>query len=201
MLHAAMKLYGTVTSPFVRRVRVVAAELGCEVERIDTATEEGQAKLREVTPIRKVPVAVVDGRMLFDSRVIIDWLLTTRGYGALTPPKDRWREANLLNAIDAAADSVIQLFYLRRDGVPVDGTPFAQRQLERTASIFAWLGGELASDRVSFGGGFGLCELSLCAMLDWMDFRKVYPTEQATELAALRAAWRERPSMVATRPH
>lgn len=195
-----MKLYGTVTSPFVRRVRVVAAEVGCEVERIDTATEEGQAKLREVTPIRKVPVAVVDGRMLFDSRVIIDWLLTTRGFGALTPPRDRWREANLLNAIDAAADSVIQVFYLRRDGVPVDGTPFAQRQLERAQAIFTWLGGELAPDGVSFGGGFGLCEISLCAMLDWMDFRKVFPTEQATQLAALRAAWRERPSMVATRP-
>lgn len=196
-----MKLYGTVTSPFVRRVRVVAAEVGCEVERIDTATEDGQAKLREVTPIRKVPVAVVDGRMLFDSRVIIDWLFTTRGFGALTPPRDRWREANLLNAIDAAADSVIQVFYLRRDGVPVDGTPFAQRQLERAQAIFTWLGGELAPNGVSFGGGFGLCEISLCAMLDWMDFRKVFPTEQATQLAALRAAWRERPSMVATRPH
>jgi glutathione S-transferase len=201
MLRAVMKLYGTVTSPFVRRVRVVAAEVGCEVERIDTATEDGQAKLREVTPIRKVPVAVVDGRMLFDSRVIIDWLFTTRGFGALTPPRDRWREANLLNAIDAAADSVIQVFYLRRDGVPVDGTPFAQRQLERAQAIFTWLGGELAPDGVSFGGGFGLCEISLCAMLDWMDFRKVFPTEQATQLAALRAAWRERPSMVATRPH
>src|SRR5690606_5704652 len=74
---ARMKLYGTTTSPFVRRVRVVAAEVGEPVERIDTAPEAGQAALREVSPIRKVPVAVIDGRTLFDSHTIIDWLVTT----------------------------------------------------------------------------------------------------------------------------
>ncbi len=200
MLRAAMKLYGTVTSPFVRRVRIVAAEIGCPVERIDTATEEGQAELRKVTPIRKVPVAVVDGRMLFDSRVIIDWLVTTRGYGRLTPPVDRWRESNLVNAIDAAVESAISLFYLRRDGVAVDGTSFAQRQLERIDAIFDWLGGELGADGVSFGGGLGLAEISAVAVLDWMDFRKTYPTERAGKLTALRAAWAERPSLAQTRP-
>jgi glutathione S-transferase len=189
-----MKLYGTTTSPFVRRVRVVAAEVGEPVDRIDTATDAGMAQLREVSPIRKVPVAVIDGRTLFDSRVIIDWLVTTRGWGAVVPPRDPWREQNLLNAIDSALDSVIQLFYLRRDGVSVDGTPFAQRQLERADAIFAWLAGELSPD------AFGLPEISLCCALDWMDFRSVYPTERAKVLAPVRAALRERPSMVATRP-
>src|SRR6185436_16549189 len=77
---ARMKLYGTTTSPFVRRVRVVAAEVGEQVERIDTASDAGQAKLREVSPIRKVPVAVIDGRTIYDSRVINEWLTTTRGF-------------------------------------------------------------------------------------------------------------------------
>lgn len=190
-----MKLYGTTTSPFVRRVRVVAAEVGEPIDRIDTATDAGMAQLREVSAIRKVPVAVVDGRMLYDSRVIIDWLVTTRGWGGVQPPRDPWREQNLLNAIDAALDSVIQLFYLRRDGVTVDGTPYAQRQLDRADAIFAWLGKELSPD------AFGLAEISVCCGLDWMDFRNVYPTERAKRLDAVRTALRERPSMVATRPH
>ena len=190
-----MKLYGTTTSPFVRRVRVVAAEVGEPVDRIDTANDAGMAQLREVSAIRKVPVAVVDGRTLYDSRVIIDWLVTTRGWGGVQPPRDRWREQNLLNAIDAALDSVIQLFYLRRDGVTVDGTPYAQRQLDRADAIFAWLGKELSPD------AFGLAEISVCCGLDWMDFRNVYPTERAKALDPVRAALRERPSMVATRPH
>jgi glutathione S-transferase len=191
-----MKLFGTTTSPFVRRVRVVAAEVGEPVDRIDTAGDAGQAVLREVSPIRKVPVAVIDGRTLYDSRVIIDWLTLTRGWGTLAPPRDRWHEQNLLNAIDAALDSVIQLFYLRRDGVAIDGTVYAQRQLDRADAIFAWLGGELGKRE-----GFGLVELSLVAALDWMDFRKAYPTERAGAVEHVRVAWRERPSLVQTRPH
>lgn len=196
-----MKLYGTNTSPFVRRVRVVAQEVGEAVDRIDTATEAGQAALREISAIRKVPVAVIDGRTLFDSRVIIEWLTTTRGFGSFAPPRDRWREHNIVNAIDAALDSVIQVFYLRRDGVPVDGTPFAQRQFERADAIFAWLATQLTAERTTFGDGFSLAELSVVAALDWMDFRNVYDTSRASGLAALRETWVERPSLVATRPH
>ncbi|HTL38522.1 MAG TPA: glutathione S-transferase N-terminal domain-containing protein [Kofleriaceae bacterium] len=55
-----MKLYGTTTSPFVRRVRVVAAEVGESVDLLNTAPPDGQAKLRAISPIWKVPVAVVD---------------------------------------------------------------------------------------------------------------------------------------------
>src|SRR3569623_3467399 len=190
-----MRLFGTTTSPFVRRGRVVAAEVGEPVDRVDTATDVGMAQLRDVSPIRKVPVAIIDERLIYDSRVIIDWLVTTRGWGELQPPRDRWREQNLLNAIDAALDSVIQLFYLRRDGVAVDGTAYAQRQLERTDAIFAWLGSALSPDT------FGLAEISVCCGLDWMDFRNVYPTDRAKGRDAVRAALRERPSMVATRPH
>src|SRR5688572_16418336 len=121
---APMKLYGTTTSPFVRRVRIVAAEINEPFDRIETATDEGQAALRAISPIRKVPVAVIDGRTIYDSHTIIEYLTLTRGYGALEPPRDRWREHNLVNAVDAALDAVIQLFYLRRDGVAIAGTPY-----------------------------------------------------------------------------
>ena len=195
-----MKLYGTTTSPFVRRVRVVAAEIGEPVDRADTSTDEGQGALRAVSPIRKVPVAMIDDRMIYDSRAIIDYLVMTRGYGAIEPARDRWRELNLLNAIDGALDSVIQLFYLRRDGVAIDGTTFATRQLERADSVLGWLAGQLAPDRRTFSSGFGLPEISLICALDWMEFRKAYSTERVHALAGVRTAWSERPSMIETRP-
>ena len=190
-----MKLLGTPASPFTRRARIIAAEVGEPIEWVDTAAEAGQAALRELSPIRKVPVAVIDGRTLFDSRVIGDWLVTTRGHGGLTPPRDPWRERNLVNAVDEAIGSVIQVFYLRRDGIAIDGNAFAQRQFDRADAIFAWLGEELSP------GDFGLPQVSVICALDWMDFRGTYPTERAAALAPIRAAWRERPSIVATRPH
>jgi glutathione S-transferase len=190
-----MKLFGTTTSPFVRRVHVIAVEIGEPIEWVDTATEAGQAALREVSPIRKVPVAIVDGRTLFDSQVIGSWLTATRGHGGLAPPRDPWRERNLVNAADEAILSVIQLFQLRRDGVAIDGNAFATRQLDRTDAIFQWLGNELSAR------DFGVAELSAICALDWMDFRATYPTERAAALAPVRAAWRDRPSIAASRPH
>jgi glutathione S-transferase len=198
----AMKLYGTTTSPFVRRVRVVAAEVGEPIDMINTAHEDGQKALRQTSPIWKVPVAEIDGRTLFDSRAIIDWLVTTRGWGGLTPPKDRWAEGNIVNAIDAALDSAIQLFYLKRENVPAEGTPFHAHNMGRADAIFAWLGTQLAADRRSFGGGgLGLAEISIVATLDWMDFRATYPTDRAGHCNHLRAHWADHPSLATTRPH
>lgn len=196
-----MRLYGTTTSPFVRRVRVIAAEIGEPVDRVETSTDEGQGALRAISPIRKVPVAMIDDRLIYDSRAIIDYLTLTRGYGSIEPARDQWREHNLVNAIDAALDAVIDLFYLRRDGVPIDGTPYAARQLDRADAVFSWLASQLTPDRRTFSTGFGLPELALICALDWMDFRKAYPTERAQALAGVRAAWAERPSLVDTRPH
>jgi glutathione S-transferase len=195
-----MKLYGTTTSPYVRRVRIVADEVGQPIELINTAPDAGQAKLREVSPIRKVPAAAIDGRTIYDSHVIIDWLVTTRGWHDLAPPRDPWRSANILNAIDSALDSIVQLFYLRRDGVAIDGTPFATRQLERTEAIFAWLAPQLTKNH-TFEGAFGLPEIALITTLDWMEFRDQYPKERMTAFDALRAVFRERASLAATRPH
>jgi glutathione S-transferase len=196
-----MKLYGTTTSPFVRRVRVVAHEVGEPIDRVDTAPEPGQAELREVSPLRKVPVAVIDGRTIWDSHAIIDWLTTTRGWHDLSPPRDRWRDQNIINAIDSANEAIMQLFYLKRDGVAIDGTPYAQRQLERADAIFAWLGKQLSPDGKSFETGLGIAEIALVCALDWMDFRNSYPTKKAAVLESVREAWRERPSLAASRPH
>ena len=169
-----MKLFGTTTSPFVRRVRVVAAEVGEPIELVNTAPEAGQALLREVSPIRKVPVAVFGERTIFDSRAIIEYIVLTRGWGKLAPPRDHWDEQNLVNAID--------------------GNAFATRQLERADAIFKWLAPQLRTDAI------GLPEVSVVCMLDWMEFRQQYPVERAG-CEHIRAAWRDRGSLASTRPH
>lgn len=188
-----MKLFGSKTSPFARKVRIVAAELGEPIDWVDTATEAGSAEHRAIAPIRKVPVAIVDGRTIFDSRVIIDYLITTRGHGPLTPPRDVWHERNVLSAIDATVDSLIQVLYLARDGATAgDYARYAQRQRDRTAAILGWLPDQVSAEQ------FGLCEVAAICALDWIDFRQMYPTGAA--LAAVRAAWRDRPSVATTLP-
>lgn len=196
-----MKLYGTSTSPFVRRVRVVASEAGVPVELVSTAGDAGQAALRAISPIWKVPVADLGDRVIFDSRAIIEWLITTAGWGRLAPPRDRWHDDNLVNAIDAALGSAIQVFYLRRDGFDVATMPFAQRERDRIAAIFDWLGAEQTAGRLRADAP-GLAELSLVCTLDWMEFRETYDVASlGGRFDAIRVALAGWTSVTESRPH
>lgn len=75
-----MKLYGSLTSPFVRAVRIAAIELGIENE-IDFAptvvkpTEPNRDYGGAVNPLRRVPALETDnGDVFIDSRVIVEFL-------------------------------------------------------------------------------------------------------------------------------
>ena len=68
-------------------------------------------------------------------------------------------------------------------------------------SILGFLAHQLAPDHQSFGFGFALPELALISWLDWMEFRAAHTTPATAAFDKLRATYRERPSLVATRPH
>jgi glutathione S-transferase len=192
-----VKLYGTLTSPFVRRVRVVATEAGLPFELV-IAPPDGPA-LGALSPVAKVPVIEVDGRIIFDSRAIIDFIVEQRGWGGLAAPGDRYAHGNYLNAIDGALESAIQVFYLRRDGFDVAAMPFADKQRRRITAIFNWLGDEIAAGR--FGAEPRLAELSLACTLDWMDFRDAFPVASlGGRLDPVRAMFAARASYGATAP-
>ncbi len=183
-----MKLYGTVTSPFVRRVRVVAATLNLPVTLIDTSTTDGQAALRKVTPLWKVPAAELDGQVIFDSRVINEYLFRTRGYGSMRPvmPYGYVAESNLINAVDGALEAGIRLFYLRRDGGDLT-SPYMVKEAERIGSVMDWLEGQLQGPWTTDDPAFGYGELALYSALDWMQFRKAFDWSKYARLSEFMA--------------
>jgi glutathione S-transferase len=200
-----MLLYGSFTSPYVRRVRAVAAELGLDYEMVDTAPADGQQKLRAASPIWRVPTAVIDGAVIWDSHVIIDQLLSRHGHGGLRPRPPvgapGWaREQNLIHVADGALDAGINVFYLEREGVDVARTPYLLKQRERVASTLGWLERELHGAYFTDDRRFGLAELALFTALGWFQFRKRYPVDAHPGLTAFHAAHADRPSLAATVP-
>lgn len=194
-----MKLYGTTTSPYVRRVRIVAAEVGEPVDLVDTATDAGQAALRAVTPLWKVPVAEVDGRVIFDSRLLVDHLIATRGPGPFEAPADAARDAALAVVVDGALDAAINAFYLKKDGADPDRLAYLAKQVARVGSAMAWIDGEIASGALA-EGRLGRTLVALVTAVDWMRFRAAYPVDAHAAVARACAPFAERPSFVATRP-
>ncbi|MBI2377823.1 MAG: glutathione S-transferase family protein [Deltaproteobacteria bacterium] len=187
-----MKLYGTSTSPYVRRVRVVAGLVGAQLELVNTATEAGQNELRTLTPIWKVPVLDANERVIFDSHVICDFLVRRFGNRNLRTDSGeaRWREQNLLTVIDGAQDSAVNVYYLR--DVDPSSTSYLQKQRDRVESAMNWLDKQLVGIWLSETPRLGLTEIALYSMIDWMRFRGAYDVTRhpmLTKFAAAHAAF------------
>ena len=198
-----MRLYGTLTSPFVRRVRVVARELGIELEFVDTTTPEGQAGLARLTPLRKIPVLEVDGEGVLDSHTISALLLERHGPGDLRLPRasTRWAEDSLIHAIDGALESAIRLFYfIKRDKVDIEPIPYMRTERERVDRTLAWLEGQVRGPWCTAVDGFGLAEIALVTTLEWVQFRAMADLTAYPKLIAFVAHHTGRPSLLSTRP-
>jgi glutathione S-transferase len=100
-----MKLIGSNTSPYVRKVRVVMAEKKLDYQY---AVEDVWANdnMLKSNPLGKVPCLVVEGvEAIFDSRVIVEYVDTLSPVGRLIPPVGRERVE--VRTWEALADGVL----------------------------------------------------------------------------------------------
>jgi glutathione S-transferase len=196
-----IRLYGTITSPYVRRVRVVATELGLPFELIDTAADAGQASLRANNPIWKVPAAEVDGVLVFDSHAITELLLARAGQSPIAPWRaDDVEARNVLNVVDGALDALINVFYLRKEGLDPEQVPYLAKQKARARAALSWLEARVHEPFVTSRRELGLPEIGLATALAWMRFRDAYPVADHPRLVRCLEALEARPSFAATRP-
>ncbi|TGM81012.1 glutathione S-transferase family protein [Leptospira bouyouniensis] len=172
-----MKLYGSITSPYVRRIRFLCLELGIPFEMVDTLTEAGQKELREKNPLWKVPYLESGDLKIWDSHTISDYILSTKGNGNFRPKEGDhyFREANLLTAIDQALDNAILLFYLNKEGIKPDAAPYLTKNALRISSILDYVKRELSGNFFFSDKKVGLSEIALYSTLDWIRFRSVLP--------------------------
>jgi glutathione S-transferase len=183
-----VRLYGTPTSPYTRKVRILVKAAGIEAALVDTRTEAGADALARVAPLGKVPALELDdARVLPDSGLIAAWLwahhapaLRAAGFD-LSP--DDWTDREHLVAVEGALDAAINRFYLVRDKLPDQG--YVTRQASRVTTTLAWLDARMPE----FSRPLGAAALSLGCALDWMVFRAVVDLARTPRLAAFRAAW------------
>src|ERR1700748_3318641 len=85
-----VKLLWSSRSPFVRKVVVVAHELGIAdriaLERVNVTAKETNAEVMRFNPLNKIPTLLLDdGTVMIDSPVIAEFLDETYGKGELFP--------------------------------------------------------------------------------------------------------------------
>ena len=108
-----MKLIGSTTSPYVRKVRIVMSEKKLDYQFIEENVWAADTKMPQYNPLRKVPCLLMDGgEAVFDSRVIVDYLDTLSPVGKLIPSSGRERAE--VKTWEALADGVLDAAVLAR---------------------------------------------------------------------------------------
>ena len=196
------------TSPYSRKVRIALAELEIphegKIEDPPNPTPEFQA----VNPNWRIP-AIVDGKVrLFESNLILEYLLKTYpGQSKETPPfakgfvrpNHRWDDATTLVAIETMLNSGINLLQMQRDEIRPDQSAYLRREDERIQRDLDWL--EKRADPEGFAPGeFSILDLNLICALEWGEFREIIAWRDRPNLSAIVARYQERESVRATKP-
>ncbi len=192
-----LRLYGSLTSPYVRRIRIYLHERSLAYDWVDATTDDGQAQLRALTPLWKIPALELDGTPVWDSGVILQTLEDALGPGPLGKLPTAPSERNLLTAIDGATDALINTMYLERDGVSSTDIPYLMKQKARAKAALEWLSAGLATRS---NAAFGWPELHACTALEWMLFRGAFPVENHVDLLRCVQRHAARASLIDTRP-
>ncbi len=206
-------LHGGDGSPFVRKVRIVLDELGLPFERdITMATKRPIESFSKLNPTLKVPVLEDDGEVVFDSNLIIEYLLRTYPIPetegshpplapALTRLEFHWEDARVLGTLNALEDAAVIIRQLGVAGLDPESVPFLGRQQARMNSCLDWLEAKVRTQAPEgfWPGFFSVADISLVCALDFADKHQIYKWQDRTSLKERVEQLSQRPSVTATR--
>jgi glutathione S-transferase len=197
-----MKLTYSPASPFARKVRISAIELGLidRIELVPAKVAPGEPNddyARQINPLKKLPALILDdGSVLIDSYVIVEYLDELAGGGKLIPASGatRWRVKSDHSLLQGMLDSMLLCRYENM----VRPEPLRWQAWNDDHWNRAWLGMARFEARPDvLSGAFDIVQIGLACVLGYADFRfpdcgwrKAYP-----KLASFNEAMLARPSV------
>jgi glutathione S-transferase len=170
-----MKLIGSFTSPYVRKVRVVMADKKLDVSFVQENVWAAETTIQEVNPLGKIPCLVMeDGSTLYDSRVIAEYLDTISPVCKLLPPNGRDRtEVKVWEALaDGVLDAAITVFLERRERPPEQQSArWIERQMSKVHAGLREMASKLGDSAYCMGVHYTLADVAVGCTLGWLAFR------------------------------
>lgn len=168
-----MKLYYSPTSPFVRKVMIVAIERGLDaaIERLPIDFKAPDPSLVQNNPLRKVPTLILnDGSVLYDSPVICEYLDQLPGGRHLFPigGPERWRQLRLQALADGASDAAV--LWRMETMRPVEAER-SQAWIERQKGVVQRSVAALEKEAPTLSGELLIGTASVVAALGFLDLR------------------------------
>jgi glutathione S-transferase len=204
-----MKLIGSLSSPYVRKVRVVMAEKKLDYQFVPANPWEPQSAVTGANPLGKVPCLVMEGgEAVFDSRVIVEYLDTLSPVGKLIPAPGRERAE--VKTWEALADGVLDAGVLARlEAGGFEGRSetersqaWIDRQFGKMNEGIRAIAQGLGEKPFCSGIHFSLADVAVGCALGWIEFRfpQIGWRTEHPNLARLADKLALRPSFAESKP-
>jgi glutathione S-transferase len=201
-----MKLIGSHTSPFVRKVRVVLAEKKIDYEFVIDSPWLDDSKVPDVNPLGKIPVLVLDDDTpLFDSRVIVEYIDNVTPNNKLFPAPNRERtEVKRWEALaDGLCDAAVAALLEGKRPKKEQSASWIERQHGKVKRSLEFMAEELGDKSFCMGTHISMADLAVGTALGYLKFR--FPEtnwqEAHPNLGKLYDKLMQRPAFADTVPH
>ena len=200
-----MKLIGSLTSPYVRKVRIVLAEKKIEYEFVVDSPWTPESNVPNINPLGKIPVLVLDDETpLFDSRVISEYLDNVAPNNKLMPAPNRERtEIKRWEALaDGICDAAALTFLEKKRPAKQQSTEWIARQESKMIRSLDYMAAELGENSNCVGTHFSLADIAVGCALGYLAFRfsEIDWGDKHPNLARLYAKLMQRPAFTDTVP-
>ena len=203
-----MKLIGAITSPYVRKVRIVMVEKKLDYQFVSEDVWAAATTIGTSNPLGKVPCLVLEGgEAVFDSRVIVEYLDTLSPVGKMIPPPGRERAE--VKTWEALADGLLDAAILARLESTWAGRTDEQRsqawidrQLGKVQACLKAISQGLGDKPFCSGIHLSLSDIAVGCALGYMEFRfpQIAWRLDYANLAKLQDKLMQRQSFIDTQP-
>jgi glutathione S-transferase len=204
------KLFFTTGSPFARAVRIVLVEKGLEFEREETFTTPSVEERAKVAPTLQVPTLVDGSLTLWDSAVIIDYLMSS--YPGASAPEgmdplatdyvratESWHDKLVLATLQTFGVSTTTVSQLQWSGIRHEENGHAARCVLRNQHLLDWFEAQLTDAGDAFVPGVisaqDIVLTCICQFIETRPLRLSWRAPGRPKLASLVARMERRPSL------
>lgn len=171
-----MKLIGSLTSPYVRKVRIVLSEKSIDHEFTNDPPFSPDTRVAQVNPLGKVPALIMDeGYILFDSRVIVEYLDDMKDVGSCrlipTTGLQRLRVKRWEALADGIIDACVAIYLERKRPESQQSQEWIERQQKKIDQGLQAVAAELGDKPWCEGESITLADIALGCAFGYLDAR------------------------------
>ena len=198
-----MKLYGSLTSPYVRKVRILLKEKTLPVEFVVEDPWQEQSRIPAMNPLGKVPTLLLDdGEAIYDSPLVIAWL-DFRFQCGIVPSEQKgyWDCMKWHTLANGILDATVARVLEQRRPPGKQMPDRLAREATRVSRALDQIESRMTGGAYLVGPAFSLADIALGVALQYIDFRDPQPwRDKRARLGRWHAGITARPSFGDTLP-